>query len=204
MQAARAEGNTIQRAKSRAWWIMLLRGSAALGLGLVLFQRLDTLSLLLHVLGAYAIVDGLLLGVSTVMDGSSDRRRLTLLRSAVSILSGSLILSRPVLSVTLHDLVLVYTLAVQWLVVGRLNLRTALSQRQELARRWALFLSGVLALVLAVLVGIAPWALSATLISVIAMLALVMGIALLGVAWRWRGISQVGVMDKQFIAAGPH
>ncbi len=42
MQAARAEGNTLQRAKARAWWVTLLRGGAALGLGLVLFQRLDT------------------------------------------------------------------------------------------------------------------------------------------------------------------
>lgn len=136
------------------WWLVLLRGIAAVVFGLtaLLIPRL-TLLFLVILFGVYLLLDGIL----AVITGIRNRRHtaqwwVLLLEGLLGLGFGIAVLIWPNLSV----LVLVYLAAAWAILTGILELITAIGLRKELLNEWMLGLTGILSLVLGVILFLQP------------------------------------------------
>jgi uncharacterized membrane protein HdeD (DUF308 family) len=171
-------------ALSENWWMVGLRGIAAIIFG-ILALALPGITLLALVLlfGAYAIVDGIL-NVISATRGHAGRGPwwLLLIEGLVSIAAGVAALVLPGLTA----LLLVYIIGAWAIVTGALEVSAAVRLRREIRNEWWLGLSGVLSIVFGALVMYAPGAGALALVLWIGAYAIVFGALLLGLAFRLR------------------
>ncbi|WP_437756499.1 HdeD family acid-resistance protein [Sorangium sp. So ce1389] len=172
------------RRTTDTWWILALRGVAALGLGLL------TLLLPGHSLGALVVIFGVYLVVESViaLTGAArcaqrgQRWRASAAHGLISLAGGIVTLAWPGLSV----LLLLYLVAA-WAIVGGIrDIVVAVHFRHRFAGEWLLALAGVLAVALGVLVMALPSAGALALVLWVGAYATVLGAALLisGLAMR--------------------
>lgn len=170
---------------ARNWWMLALRGLAALVFGLLtLFYPGITLAVLLLLFGAYALVYGLFTIVAALANRRGQPYWLGLLvGGVVSVLIGVLTFMRP--GVT--GLALLYLIAAWAIVIGVSEIVAGIRLRKVITGEWLLVLSGVLSVVfgLALLVFPGAGALAVTLW--IGAYATVLGILLIALAFRLRG-----------------
>jgi uncharacterized membrane protein HdeD (DUF308 family) len=171
---------------SRHWWVFALRGVAAILFGVLAFVWPGvTLTVLVLLWGAYALVDGVLSLISAFRV-ENDHRWGLLLEGIVGIGAGLVTFFLPGLTA----LVLLYIIAVWALITGVLELVAAVRLRKVIHNEWWLVLGGIASVVFGLVLLAAPGAGALAVIWLIAAYAIVFGVLMIGLALRLHGMSQ--------------
>ena len=170
---------------SRNWWMLALRGLAAIVFGLLAFVWPDiTLFALVLLFGAYMLVDGIFAIVAAVRAAGREARWwLLLIEGVLGVLAGLVAAFWPGLTA----LALLYFIAAWAIVSGILEIIGAIRLRQEIEGEWALGLSGALSVLFGILLVVIPAPAGLlSLVWLIGAYALVFGVLLLVLAFRLR------------------
>lgn len=167
-----------------AWWLVLLRGIAAVVFGvLTLIQPEASLVALLLIFSIYAIADGVI-GIWTALSNKSSNAQwwVLLLWGVVSVLAGILALVAPGAVLTFA----MYYIAFWALITGVLQIAAAIRLRKEVQGEWMLILAGLLSVVFGVLVIVQPIVSLVSILWLIGLYALFFGVLLVGLAFKVR------------------
>ncbi len=172
----------------RNWWLLLLRGVAAILFGVLAWVLPGaSLAALVLVFGAYALVDGVL-GVWVALQSrkENDHWWLLLLVGLLGIGAGVLTFAVPGLTA----LVLLFYIAVWAIATGVLEIATAIRLRKEIQGEWLLILGGLLSVVFGVLLVAQPGAGALALLWLIGIYAIFFGVLLVLLAFKVRGFGK--------------
>jgi uncharacterized membrane protein HdeD (DUF308 family) len=169
---------------SKSWWVLALRGAAALLFGiLALIWPGITLLVLVSLFAAFALIAGAVSIAGALRNRTMDRGWwLMLVLGIVSVIIGIVAVYRP--GATLFVLVLL--MAAQALATGVLDIAVAIRLRKVIDHEWLLILTGVLSILFGVLVVLFPPAGAFALAFIAAFYALATGLLLLVLAMRAR------------------
>src|SRR5882724_4716573 len=139
---------------ARNWWVVLLRGIAAIVFGIITFVApAISFAALVFIFGAYALVDGVLAVVSAIRwRGATDRWWVLLLEGLAGIAAGVVTFIWPGISA----LALLYVIAAWALVTGVLEIAAAIRLRKIITGEWLLALIGILSIVIGVMLALFP------------------------------------------------
>jgi uncharacterized membrane protein HdeD (DUF308 family) len=167
---------------ARHWWVIGLRGLAAIIFGILAFVWPGmTLAVLVLLFGAYALVDGIL-DIIVAVRGDAPHRVMLVVEGVVGILAGLAAFAWPGLTA----LVLLYIIAFWAIVTGVLEIVEAIRLRRAISNEWALIIGGVLSVLFGIVLLAAPGTGALAVVFIIGAYAVIFGIALLGLAWRLR------------------
>jgi uncharacterized membrane protein HdeD (DUF308 family) len=171
---------------ARYWWVLAIRGVAAILFGIAAFVWPGiTLTVLVLLFGAYALVDGIFAVVAGIsVRKEQERWWLMVLEGVVGIIIGVLTFLYP----SITALVLLYFIAAWAIVTGAFEIAAAIRLRREIEGEWLLALAGIASLIFGVLLVIQPGAGALALIWLIGAYAIVFGILMLVLAFRLRGL----------------
>jgi uncharacterized membrane protein HdeD (DUF308 family) len=167
---------------ARHWWVVGLRGLAAIIFGILAFAWPGmTLGVLVLLFGIYAIVDGVL-GLIAAVRGDAPHRVVLGIEGIVSVLAGIAAIVWPLITA----LVLLYIIAFWAIVTGVLEVYAAVRMRRAISNELGLIIGGILSILFGIVLIVAPGAGALAVVFLIGAYAIIFGIALLGLAWRLR------------------
>jgi uncharacterized membrane protein HdeD (DUF308 family) len=173
-------------ALARNWWLILLRGIAAVIFGVLTFIWPGvTLLTLVLLYGAFALVDGALAIWAAIVGGEPAPRWWLLIIGLVGIAAGLLTLLMPGITA----LVLLVFIAFWAIVIGVMQIVGAIRLRKEIDNEWLLIAGGVLSVLFGAILILFPGAGALGLIFVIGAYAVIYGIIEIALALRLRGHS---------------
>src|SRR5512134_2702196 len=142
-------------ALAKSWWVLLLRGIAAIIFGVLAFAwpGLTLLTLILFY-GAFALVDGVLAIVAAVTGGAPAPRWWLAIVGLLGIAAGLLTFLMPGVSA----LVLLFFIAGWAIATGVMQIIGAIQLRKEIDNEWLLILGGVISVLFGVGMMLAPGA----------------------------------------------
>jgi uncharacterized membrane protein HdeD (DUF308 family) len=175
---------TITGTLRRNWWLLALRGLAAVVFGLFAFAWPGlTLITLVWLFGAFALVNGILsLTLAANAPKGYPRFGSLMLGGLLGILAGLLTFVMPGITA----LGLLILIAVWAMVTGILEIIAAIKLRKEITNEWLLALAGLASLAFGIVLLLQPGAGALVLIWWIGAYALVFGILLFVLAVRVR------------------
>jgi len=165
------------------WWLLLLRGLAAIAFGvLAFFWPGLTLAALVYLWGAYAIVDGVIAiwAAFSASGGDAGPRWWLGLSGVVGILAGIVAFAYTGMTA----LVLLMVIAVWAILIGVLQLYAAVQLWRVIDNAWWLILSGLLAIAFGVVLIAWPGTGALAVIWTIAWYAVFFGCMLIGLAFE--------------------
>ena len=170
------------------WWVYLLEGIAAVGLGILLFmQPAATLVILTTFLGAFWLVDGVFKVIGAIMGKNGDRNWwLFLLSGIIGIIAGLIVLGQPLMATVITQVFLVYMLAIQAIISGIISIIWAISARKEIQGEGWTIVGGILSIILGVLLFSNPLISILTLVLIAGVVAVVGGIGMIIASFRLR------------------
>jgi uncharacterized membrane protein HdeD (DUF308 family) len=171
------------------WWLLLLRGLAAIAFGvLAFFWPGLTLAALVYLWGAYAIVDGViaLWAAFSASGGDAGPRWWLALSGVVSILAGIVAFAYTGMTA----LVLLMFIAVWAILIGVLQLYAAIQLWRVLDNAWWLILSGLFAIAFGAVLIAWPGTGALAVIWTIAWYAVFFGCMLVGLAFELKKFKQ--------------
>lgn len=169
------------------WWVFLIRGIAAILFGAIAWAWPDlTVTTLVFMFGAFALVDGIFALISAaVLGGSGHERWLPPLVAGIAgIVIGVVTFFWP----DITALALLYFIAAWAVIIGVLHIYAAIELRRQVEGEWALGLAGLIAIVFGVLVFIFPGEGAIALVWTIGVFAILFGIAMIALAFRLRSL----------------
>jgi len=168
-------------ALARNWWLLLLRGIAAILFGLLAFAWPGiTLLSLVILYGFYALFDGLFAILAAIKGGNVESRWWLILIGILGVAAGLLTF----FWTGITALVLIMFIGAWALIHGIFEIVGAIKIRKEIDNEWWLILSGALSVLFGLMVLIMPGAGALALIWVIGAYAIVFGGLLVGFAFR--------------------
>ena len=169
-------------ALAKGWWLLLLRGIAAIVFGVLAFVWPGlTLVTLVLFYGAFALVDGVIALVAAFTGGAKPLPTWWLvIIGLLGIAAGIVTFMMPGITAIL----LILFMGVWALVHGIFEIIGAIQLRKEIDNEWMLILSGVVSVLFGLLVLIAPGAGALGLVWVIAAYSIVFGISFVALAFR--------------------
>ncbi|MCC6457753.1 MAG: HdeD family acid-resistance protein [Caldilineaceae bacterium] len=169
---------------SRNWWVLAIRGVAAILLGIAAFVWPEmTLTALILLFGAYALVDGIFaVIVGIVAHGESDRWWMMIVTGLAGIAAGAVTLLWPGITV----FVLLYVIAAWAVLSGILEIAAAIRLRKEIEGEWLLGLAGAASVIFGILLVVLPGPGAVALIWLIGIYALMFGFLLLVLSFEVR------------------
>jgi uncharacterized membrane protein HdeD (DUF308 family) len=170
---------------ARNWWMLLIRGIAAVVFGVaVLVWSQIALTTLVLLWGAYAVVDGIFALVMGFQgQPASANRWLTILEGVVSIIAGVIAFVRP----DITALALLYVIAAWAIVTGVVEFIAAIQLRKEITGEFWLGLGGVLSVIFGVLLFLYPGAGMMSILWILGVYAVAFGVATIFLSFRLRG-----------------
>jgi uncharacterized membrane protein HdeD (DUF308 family) len=165
------------------WWLLLLRGIAAIAFGVLAFMWPDlTLLTLTYMWGFYAIADGVLaLWAAIAGKGGEIAPRWWLAVVGISgILAGLLAFVWPGMTA----LVLLMFIASWAIVIGVLQIWGAIRLRKEIEGEWLLGLSGLLSVAFGVILFVQPGAGALAVVWMIGWFAILAGCVYIALAFQ--------------------
>ncbi|MGD9738734.1 MAG: HdeD family acid-resistance protein [Bauldia sp.] len=176
-------GGPLLRRMSENWWLFLVRGVLAIIFGVIAIAvPIATVITLAIIFGIYAIIDGVMALASAIRGDSKMPRWWLVIVGIAGIAAGILAIVWPDLTA-----LLLITFIGAWAVVrGVFEIIGAIALRREIDNEWMLILGGVLSVLFGVFVLIAPGAGAIALAWLIGIAALLLGIMLVGLAFRLR------------------
>ena len=178
---------------ARNWWVLAIRGIAAIlfGVGAFLWPDL-TLAVLVLLFGAYTLVDGVFAVIAGIAARKEQQRWwMMILEGLAGIVVGILTFVIPGITA----LVLLYLIAAWSIVTGVLEIAAAIRLRKEIKGEWVLILAGIASVIFGVILILFPGAGALAVIWLIGSYALVFGVLMLVLAFRLR--------SRQGTAGGP-
>ena len=177
----------VKSALHRSWWLLLLRGIAAVAFGVLTFiwPQISLVSLIL-VYGIYALVDGVLALIAAIRGGGFAPRWWLALGGVVSILAAGIAFAWPGLTA----LVLVYLIGFWSILRGVLEIVGAIRLRNEIANEWSLGAAGALSVIFGLILVFMPGAGALGLLWLIAAWAVLFGLLLIWVAFKVRTLAK--------------
>lgn len=169
-------------ALAERWWVLEVRGVAAILFGILAIVAPGTSLLALVILwGAYALVDG----VSNLMlavrrSGAGQSWGWLLFEGIVSLAAGVFTFAWPGMT----GLVLLMVIAIWAVLTGFAKIATAIRLRSQISGEWMLGASGALAILFGVFLFLSPGAGALALVWVIGGYAIVIGALLIGLGLR--------------------
>jgi uncharacterized membrane protein HdeD (DUF308 family) len=171
---------------ARHWWVIALRGLAAIVFGILAFAWPGmTLAVLVLLFGAYALVDGIL-GIVAAIRGDMAHRWAMLAEGVIGVLAGIAAFAWPALTA----LVLLYIIALWAILTGVVEIVAAVRVRRVIENEWALIIGGALSVLFGVILIVSPGAGALAVVWLIGAYAVVFGVVLLALAWRLRSHAQ--------------
>jgi uncharacterized membrane protein HdeD (DUF308 family) len=169
---------------ARNWWLVALRGVAALVFGLLtLFNPAVTLAALILLFGAYALADGVFTVIAALASHRGEPRWVALLVGGIlSIVLGVLTFLMPGVTAV----VLLYFIAAWAIVTGVSEIATAIRLRKVITGEWLLVLAGVLSVAFGLALVLYPAAGALAVTLWIGAYATALGVVLLALAFRLR------------------
>ncbi|MGX1744887.1 MULTISPECIES: HdeD family acid-resistance protein [unclassified Brevundimonas] len=177
----------VKSALHRSWWLLLLRGIAAVAFGVLTFiwPQISLVSLIL-VYGIYALVDGVLALIAAIRGGGFAPRWWLALGGVISILAAGVAFAWPGLTA----LVLVYLIGFWSILRGVLEIVGAIRLRNEIANEWSLGAAGALSVIFGLILVFMPGAGALGLLWLIAAWAVLFGLLLIWVAFKVRTLAK--------------
>lgn len=168
-----APGASLLHALAKNWWLEVLRGVAAIILGILAFVWPGIVLLTLVLFwGAFALVDGVLAIVAAVKGGNPMPRWWLAIVGIAGIAAGALTFLMPGLTA----LVLVTFIAVWAIILGVMEIYGAIKLRKEIDGEWFLILNGALSVVFGILLLWRPGIGAVALVWIIGAYAIIFGI----------------------------
>ena len=176
-------GSAMVHVLAKNWWLLLLRGIAAIIFGLLAFTwpGLTLLTLILFY-GAFALVDGVLAIVAAITGGVPGSRWWLAIVGLLGIAAGLLTFLTPGLTA----LVLLFFIAGWAIATGVFEIIGAIKLRKEIDNEWLLILGGIISVLFGVSMMLAPGAGALALVWVIGAYSVVMGVIFVALAFRLR------------------
>jgi len=173
---------------TRNWWLVALRGVAAILFGLIAFVRPGmTLTALVYLFGAYALIGGAFaIAAALWAAGAGQRFWALLFDGLLGVAAGVIAFVYPGLTA----LALLYLIAFWAIVSGVVEIVAAIRLRRVIASEWMLGLAGLASIVLGVLLVAFPRAGALSVILVIGAYALIFGVLQIALAFRLRSFGQ--------------
>jgi uncharacterized membrane protein HdeD (DUF308 family) len=173
-------------ALSRGWWLLLLRGIAAIVFGfLTWFQPGISLAALILLFAAYSMADGIFALWLALGGHAHDHRGVLVLEGLLGI--GVAIMTFIAPGVT--ALAILFYIAIWSIATGVLRIVAAIALRKEIEGEWLLILSGLASVGFGVLLMAMPGAGALALLWVIAAYAIMFGVLLVTLAFRARSFA---------------
>jgi uncharacterized membrane protein HdeD (DUF308 family) len=184
---------------ARAWWMLVLRGVLAVLFGiLALVWPEVTITALVFLFGAYAIVDGLLelaiaiggrqvaasLGASTAMTGGE--RIWLAIEGVVGVAAGVIAFVWPGITA----LVLLWLIAFWAIVTGVLEIVAAIRLRKHIDNEWWLVVAGAASVVFGLILMLRPGEGAIAVVWLIGVYALIFGAIMIALGLRLRGAAR--------------
>jgi uncharacterized membrane protein HdeD (DUF308 family) len=168
-------------ALAKNWWMLLLRGIAAIIFGgLALAWPGMTLVTLILFYGAYVLVDGVLAIVAAIAGGTLAPRWWLAVVGLLGIAAGLLTFMMPGLTA----LVLLYFIAGWAIATGVFQIIGAIKLRHEIDNEWLLILGGIVSVLFGGAMFAAPGAGALALVTVIGIYAVIIGALLVALSLR--------------------
>ncbi|WP_336206185.1 HdeD family acid-resistance protein [Nonomuraea sp. LPB2021202275-12-8] len=165
---------------ARTWWLVLIRGIAAIIFGiLALIWPGITLLVLVVFFGAYAIVDGIFSIMSAFRHGARSRAW-SIISGIIGILAGIVAFIWPGIT----SLALLYVIAFWAILTGVAQIVDGIQLRKEIDNEWMLILGGALSVIFGILLLLWPAAGMLSLVWLIGIFAILFGIALVALSFR--------------------
>jgi uncharacterized membrane protein HdeD (DUF308 family) len=158
---------------AKNWWLLLLRGVAAVAFGILAFVWPGiTLLALVFLFGAYALLDGILAITAAIKNrGTTAPTGWLVFVGLLGIGAGVATMFWPAITA----LVLLILIAVWSIAIGVLTVVGAIRLRREIEGEWLLVASGVLSVAFGVLLMLRPGAGALALVWIIGAWAIVFG-----------------------------
>jgi uncharacterized membrane protein HdeD (DUF308 family) len=173
---------------SQFWWTLLLRGAVAILFGVLAFiWPAVTLSVLVLLFGAYALVDGIVAIILGIKEyGDRERWWATLLAGVVSVGAGIITFVMPGLTA-----IALLALIAFWAILhGVLEILAAIRLRHEIEGEWLLGLGGALSVAFGVLMLLFPGAGALAVVWWIGAFAVLYGVMMIALGLRLRGFGR--------------
>ena len=169
---------------TKYWWVLAIRGVAAIIFGILAFVWPGiTLIVLVILFGVYALTDGIFAIAAAINTSKSGDRWWGLLAEGIlGIFAGVLTFVVPGITA----LSLLYIIAFWSLLTGIFEIVTAVRLRREISNEWLMVLSGIASLILGILLLVMPGAGALTVVWVIGAYAFIFGVLLVALAIRLR------------------
>ncbi|HXU50580.1 MAG TPA: HdeD family acid-resistance protein [Casimicrobiaceae bacterium] len=159
---------------SRNWWVLVLRGVAAIVFGVLTFiSPMTSIAVLVLFWGAYALVDGVFAIIAAIKGPNPGGFPWwMLIMGIVAVAAGIYTFMAPAIT----TLVLLYMIAAFAIVRGVTEIAAAIRLRKEINNEWLLIVAGVASLVFGVLLFLFPGAGALALVLYIGAMAIVVGV----------------------------
>ncbi|HEX5832971.1 MAG TPA: HdeD family acid-resistance protein [Pyrinomonadaceae bacterium] len=169
-----------------SWWALLLRGIAAIVFGLLAFIWPGiTLTALVLLWGAYALVDGAFSIVAGIRShGESRRWWVLLLEGILGVAAGVVAFLIPGITA----LVLLLLIAAWAIVTGVFEIAAAIQMRKYIRGEWLLILAGIASILFGGLLFLNPVAGALAVVWLIGAYAIVFGVLLVALSLRLHGM----------------
>ena len=168
-------------ALAKNWWLLLLRGIAAILFGVLAlaWPGLTLLTLILFY-GAFALTDGVIAIIAAITGNAPAGRWWLAIVGILGVAVGALTFMLPGMTA----LILLYTMAGWAVAIGVLQIIGAIRLRKEIDNEWILILSGVISVLFGLGVMLRPGAGALALVWLIGAYAIIAGVLYIGLAFR--------------------
>ena len=176
-------GTAMVHALAKNWWLLLLRGIAAIIFGLLAFAWPGlTLVTLILFYGAFVLVDGVLAVIAAITGGVPGSRWWLAIIGLLGIAAGLVTFMMPGLTAVL----LLLFIAGWAIATGVFQIIGAIKLRKEIDNEWLLILGGIISVLFGVSMMLAPGAGALALVWVIGTYSVVIGAIFVALALRLR------------------
>jgi uncharacterized membrane protein HdeD (DUF308 family) len=171
---------------TRKWWAVALRGLAAIVFGIAAFVWPQlTLTALVLLFGAYALVDGIFSLIYAFGSGAPFRG-LLVVEGLISIIAGCVALVWPETA----TLAVLYLIAAWAVVTGIVEVVAAIDFRRVIENAWLLALGGIASIAFGVLLALQPTTGAVAVAWLIGAYALAFGVLLIALGYQLRSLGQ--------------